>query len=195
MSGVGVKIDQFDDPVCNSFEARILNNQLCYEVDLNRFSNKSNIAKELESGFYFLMDYNEDRQVTRQSIMAGEERSGMGANLLESDKNQHAFIYLDTIGKEQPKFKSDNCGHFPLFIEPVSLIGEGEYNLNILKEIKATDSYLGLDKDVRKCQNDEPLFNCTTRKFIEDILTECTCLPSNLRISNKVRQIKTRITS
>ena len=88
--------------VCNSFQATILNNQLCYEVDLNRFSNKSNIAKELELGFYFFMDYNEDRQVTRQSTMAGEvERSGIGANLLESDKNQHAFIYLNTIGKEQ----------------------------------------------------------------------------------------------
>ena len=102
MSVVGVKIDQFDDPVCNSFQATILNDQLCYEVDLNRFSNKSNIAKELELGFYFFMDYNEDRQVTRQSTMAGEvERSGIGANLLESDKNQHAFIYLNTIGKEQ----------------------------------------------------------------------------------------------
>ena len=102
MSVVGVKIDQFDDPVCNSFEARILNNQLCYEVDLNRFSNKSNIAKELELGFYFLMDYNEDRQVPTQSTLTGEEeRSGIGANFLESDKNEHAFIYLDTIGKGQ----------------------------------------------------------------------------------------------
>ena len=105
MSVVGVKLEQFDDPVCNSFEARILNNQLCYEVDLNRFSNKSNIAKELESGFYFLMDYNEDR--SRQSTLAEkEERSGMGSNLLESDKNQHAYIYLDTIGTEQLKFKN-----------------------------------------------------------------------------------------
>ena len=101
MSVVGVKIDQFDDPVCNSFEARILNNQLCYEVDLNRFSNKSNIAKELESGFYFLMDYNEDRQVNIQSALSRkEEKSGISTNLLQSDKNGHAFIYLDTIGKE-----------------------------------------------------------------------------------------------
>ena len=100
MSVVGVNLDQFDDPVCNSFKAKINNDQLCYEVDLNRFSNKSNIAKELEVGFYFLMDYNEDRQVNIQSTSAGEEeRSGISANLLESDKNQHAFIYLDTIGK------------------------------------------------------------------------------------------------
>ena len=195
MSSMGVKIDQFEIPVCNSFQSKILNDQLCYEVDLNTFSNKENIDQELELGFSFLMDYNEDRQVNIKLTSEGKvEKSGMAATLLESDKNQHAIIYLDTIGKEQPKIKSDDCEQFLLFIEPVSLIGEGEYNLNVLKEIKATDSYLGLDQDVRKCQNDEPLFNCTTRKFIEDILTECTCLPSNLRISNKVRQIKTRIT-
>ena len=37
MLQMGVKIDQFDVPVCNSFQARILNDQLCYEVDLNSF--------------------------------------------------------------------------------------------------------------------------------------------------------------
>ena len=40
MSAMGVKIDQFDVPVCNSFQAKVLNDQLCYEVDLNRFTNK-----------------------------------------------------------------------------------------------------------------------------------------------------------
>ena len=102
MSVVGVKLDQFDDPVCNSFQAKILNDQLCYQVDLNRFSNKSNIAKELGLGFYFIMDYNEDRQVSIPSTSAGKkERSGLSANFLESDKNRHAFIYLDTVGKER----------------------------------------------------------------------------------------------
>ena len=113
MSVVGVKIDQFDDPVCNSFQATVVNDQLCYEVDINRFSNESNIAKELELGFYFLMDYNEDRQVTKQSTLSREDkRSSMAANLLESDKNQHAFIYLDTIGKEQPRNKTDSSFSF-----------------------------------------------------------------------------------
>ena len=77
---------------------------------------------------------------------------------------------------------------YPAFTEPVSLLGEGEYNINVLKEIRATDSYLELDQNVRKCQNDEPLFNCTTRKYIEAVLFKCKCLPSNLRLVNKVRQ-------
>ena len=64
MSAMGVTIPQFDVPVCNSFQAKILNDQLCYEVDLKKFSNKNNILNELKLGFNFLLDYNEDRQVT-----------------------------------------------------------------------------------------------------------------------------------
>ena len=35
------------------------------------------------------------------------------------------------------------------------MIGEGEYNLNVLTAIETTNSYLELDKEVRKCQNEE----------------------------------------
>ena len=48
MSTMGVKIDQFDVPVCNSFQAKILNDQLCYEVDLKRFAAKDNIENEVK---------------------------------------------------------------------------------------------------------------------------------------------------
>ena len=98
ISAMGVKIDQFDVPVCNSFQATILNDQLCYEVDLDRFSDKNNVKNELEIGFNFLMDYNEDRQVTFEQNVK-KKKLGLGNNVVASNKNQHAFIYLDTIGK------------------------------------------------------------------------------------------------
>ena len=93
MSAMGIKIEQFDVPVCNSFQAKILNDQLCYEVDLSKFSNKGNIERELKLGFNFIMDYNEDRQIILDENITNEES--------ESDKNNHAFIYLDTIGECQ----------------------------------------------------------------------------------------------
>ena len=34
---IGVNIKMFDVPVCNSFQAQILNNQLCYIFNPNRF--------------------------------------------------------------------------------------------------------------------------------------------------------------
>ena len=67
--------------------------------------------------------------------------------------------------------------------EPVHVIGEGEYNLNSLKEINVTNSYIGLHKDIRGCQNDEPYANCTTTQNIDTILEECGCLPLNMRLS------------
>ena len=63
------------------------------------------------------------------------------------------------------------------------LVGDGEYNLNALKEIKSTESFLGLDEDVRECQNDEPQYNCTTRHYVDSLMQQCGCLPFNIRMS------------
>ena len=80
-------------------------------------------------------------------------------------------------------FESD-C--YKIILEEVKLIGEGEYNLNALKEIKVTDSYLGLDQDVRQCQDDEPLNNCTTRQYLDNMLGKCGCLPFNIGFFHEV---------
>ena len=100
MSSMGVRIEEFDVPVCNSFQAKVLNDQLCYEVDLNRFSDKDNIENELKSGFVFIMDYNEDRQInTIQGKKANTTRDeSLTHKIVKSNDNQHAFIYLNTIG-------------------------------------------------------------------------------------------------
>ena len=36
LSIMGVKIDEFQYPICNSFKPRVMNDELCYEVDLNK---------------------------------------------------------------------------------------------------------------------------------------------------------------
>ena len=99
MSAMGIKIEQFDVPVCNSFQAKILNDQLCYEVDLSKFSNKGNIERELKLGFNFIMDYNEDRQINFDQSVSVETDVNLATSVVESNENMHAFIYLDTIGK------------------------------------------------------------------------------------------------
>ena len=104
MSAIGIKIDQFEWPVCNSFEAKILNDQLCYEIDLNRFADKDNIQRQLKLGFNFIMDYNEDRQVTFDNVRKPKEL-GITSSIVNSHMENHALIYLNTIGK--PKKKSD----------------------------------------------------------------------------------------
>ena len=97
---MGANNNQFYIPVCNSFEAKIVNDQLCYEVDLNRFSNKDNIKNELELGFIFLMDYNEDRQYVDNGESTQIEGQSFGNRVVRSDHENHASIILNTIGAE-----------------------------------------------------------------------------------------------
>ena len=44
---MGKKIDKFSLPVCNSFKAKILNDQLCYELDVNEVIDKDILVKDI----------------------------------------------------------------------------------------------------------------------------------------------------
>ena len=67
--------------------------------------------------------------------------------------------------------------------ETVKLVKEGDYNLNVLKKVIATDSFLGMDQEIIGCQDSEPYYNCTTRQYINKIMGKCGCLPLNMRLS------------
>ena len=75
--------------------------------------------------------------------------------------------------------------------EPLKLVGEGKYNLNAVKEIKVTDSYLGLDMKDKGCQNEEPQGECITKHFISTLLNDCGCLPLKLTGHQNVRSLRT----
>ena len=98
MTTMGIKIDQFKVPVCNVFQAKILNDQLCYEVDLDKLLDKNDINNYLRLGFLFFLDFNEDRQVVFNKDFK-EEKFGFTRRLDESNQDDHAFIYLNTIGQ------------------------------------------------------------------------------------------------
>ena len=70
-----------------------------------------------------------------------------------------------------------------MFSEPLKLYGEGSYNLNVVKDVKGTEYYFGLDENVRKCQHDEPYENCTTRAYETTLRDSCGCIPINMMTS------------
>ena len=85
--GINSGIRNFNVTVCNSFQAKILNDQLCYEVDPNKY--KSLISSdELKQGLKFYIDTNGDRQTTH-----GESQF---------------MIYLDTLGIKETKIASNH---------------------------------------------------------------------------------------
>ena len=65
MSAIGVKIDQFDMPVCNSFQPKLLEHELCYEINVNDYF-KGIDSNDLKTGLTFILDYNEDRQILEE---------------------------------------------------------------------------------------------------------------------------------
>ena len=71
-------------------------------------------------------------------------------------------------------------------LDPVRLIGEFQFNLQSLKQISVTDSFLGLDVNSRKCQNVRTFNDCKTMLYIEKMRYECGCLPLSHILSEKV---------
>ena len=55
-----------------------------------------------------------------------------------------------------------------------------------MKEISVTDDFLTLDKTIIKCQNQESLQDCKTRKYIDAMVEQCKCLPFAIRNDNEV---------
>ena len=62
----------------------------------------------------------------------------------------------------------------------MTLSGEGQFNLNIVKEIKVTDAFLQLPGRIRGCQNETPYSECITRLYMENAKRECGCLPISI---------------
>ena len=58
---MGIKIEQFYSPICNSFNAKILNDQLCYEVDPNRFIDQGD-PESMSKGLTIFIDTSLERQ-------------------------------------------------------------------------------------------------------------------------------------
>ena len=88
MSVMGMNIEQMDVPVCNSFQPKIIRDQLCYTVDPNKYKNDIKIERDKLDLTLFL-NYNEDRLV-----------SSFSDNLNHSTED--FSILIETIGKVYP---------------------------------------------------------------------------------------------
>ena len=95
MSMMGMKINNFDFPICNSFRPTILENRLCYKVDVSEIVPKPSL-QELFEGLILVLDYNEDRQFYKPNSksMAYEEQTFAKQGLCNSNESlpQNYFI-------------------------------------------------------------------------------------------------------
>ena len=65
-------------------------------------------------------------------------------------------------------------------IEPIKLLLEFDHNFTTIEELQAKDSFFTLGEEIRKCQ-EEPKNDCETRKYMDDLMNKCQCLPVQLK--------------
>ncbi len=92
MEAMGTKVKGFNIPVCNSFKAKVIHDQLCYEVDLKNYETKENRENELKRGLFLVLDLHEDRQ-----SFGGEMTKNDKTEFLKNEKENTFQIHLDTI--------------------------------------------------------------------------------------------------
>ena len=94
---LGTKAYGFDVPVCSSFMPVVQNDQLCYQIDLETYRNKSTIKEQMQSGLVLILDYNEDHQTITYDQ---NSRLYNLENFFQlKNKEESAQIYLDTISR------------------------------------------------------------------------------------------------
>ena len=93
MIKMGLKIEEFDDPVCNSFRPRVFENKFCYEVDVKEHFNGINL-EEMKAGLVFILDYNEDRQMVSTEGAKKEFENSSSSFTSQGNTN---FLYYSQV--------------------------------------------------------------------------------------------------
>ena len=78
----------------------MLDGQLCYQADVDKFSDLVDKKKMVTEGFVFLLDYNEDRMVNEGL----ENRVDKDLSFIERKEDNDVMIYADTIGENQNRW-------------------------------------------------------------------------------------------
>ena len=95
MINLGKKISSFELPVCNIFLAKIWNDQLCYEMDLNLLKDEDDLNYQLKNGLTLILDFNEERQFAKDSI---QEKTEMEvSHYFYEDEDNGVQVHLDSI--------------------------------------------------------------------------------------------------
>ena len=102
MSALGTRIDMINLPVCTSFQEQVFNDQLCYQIDVNKLI-KLNVAAEDRSklGLTFAIDINEERQVqvlSTELIGGSFDENILDAAIMRMEEHQKALIYIGSLG-------------------------------------------------------------------------------------------------
>ena len=67
----------------------------------------------------------------------------------------------------------------------MKVFGEGQYNLNVVKETRVTKDFLSLDQSIKECQDVEDNEDCHARMYVQSLVKKCNCLPFGIQQLHK----------
>ena len=74
-------------------------------------------------------------------------------------------------------------------LAPIHLYGAGQYELNNVKEVLVTESFLGMEQETIGCSNKEDTGSCHTRRYLERLNATCHCIPFSLKYHLNITQV------
>ena len=95
----------FSLPVCSSFKKRLLERQLCYQIDVNTIINETTAAGLQKGGLSLLVDANFEYDMTRVRMTPEEEVfDDFTEEFFEAEESEKIMIHIETISKTISNF-------------------------------------------------------------------------------------------
>ena len=148
--------------ICNKFQPTILEGQLCYSLDITKLKEKTTKSGKT-NGLFLLLDPNPYQLDSTSSNENGD---------IQIQKQQPFKLYIHTFSQ------------FTAF-------GPGSYGLSTLKRMTGTESFKQLPDHQKKClvHNRE---ECQTKKYLDQVESNCGCRPWPLVTDQGQHQVKTK---
>ena len=89
---LGKLVTNFSEPVCNLGVPKIVDEQLCYSIDMNNELEENNINQGEDYALHLYLDYNEDRSTQMDMDEANQVELGK-----QLHKKKEAKVIIDTI--------------------------------------------------------------------------------------------------
>lgn len=97
-TNVKAKSEKFSAHVCNSFKPKLMNDQVCFDIDPNKYLQNGQNADNIV--LYLLIDDNKDRQILDSKETQTVDQLKNEDFMPDDDvKQTESLVYLNTIGK------------------------------------------------------------------------------------------------
>ena len=158
MKVLGEKIGGLNFSVCNAFKPTILDEEVCYALNIKDLISNGSIVSKLGKGEGLLLAIDN------------------GISIETRDKS---IVMKQDFIRTKPKTSGKKISFHILTLHHHEVFRHGIYTLEDLKQITGTDNFLAMPDAVKKCQI-EPKEECRRRRYVLEVQRRCRCVPWSL---------------